>query len=224
MKRISLDITKAACFLSEGAVKAYEPKVKEAQKALEEGTCPGNDFLGWLHLPSSITKEFLEEVQQTADILRKECEAIVVAGIGGSYLGARAVIEALGNSFGWLRQDKGNPVILFAGNNIGEDYLSELTEYLRDKKFGVINISKSGTTTETALTFRLLKKQCEEQRGKDEARRVIVAVTDARKGAARTCADKEGYKSFVIPDNVGGRFSVLTPVGLLPSPAPVSTS
>ena len=216
MKRISLDITKAACFLSEGAVKAYEPKVKEAQKALEEGTCPGNDFLGWLHLPSSITKEFLEEVQQTADILRKECEAIVVAGIGGSYLGARAVIEALGNSFGWLRQDKGNPVILFAGNNIGEDYLSELTEYLRDKKFGVINISKSGTTTETALTFRLLKKQCEEQRGKDEARRVIVAVTDARKGAARSCADKEGYKSFVIPDNVGGRFSVLTPVGLLP--------
>ena len=216
MKRISLDISKAACFLSEGAVKAYEPKVKEAQKALEEGTCPGNDFLGWLHLPSSITKEFLEEVQQTADILRQECEAIVVAGIGGSYLGARAVIEALGNSFGWLRQDKGNPVILFAGNNIGEDYLSELTEYLRDKKFGVINISKSGTTTETALTFRLLKKQCEEQRGKDEARRVIVAVTDARKGAARTCADKEGYKSFVIPDNVGGRFSVLTPVGLRP--------
>ena len=216
MKRISLDISKAACFLSEGAVKAYEPKVKEAQKALEEGTCPGNDFLGWLHLPSSITKEFLEEVQQTADILRQECEAIVVAGIGGSYLGARAVIEALGNSFVWLRQDKGNPVILFAGNNIGEDYLSELTEYLRDKKFGVINISKSGTTTETALTFRLLKKQCEEQRGKDEARRVIVAVTDARKGAARTCADKEGYKSFVIPDNVGGRFSVLTPVGLLP--------
>ena len=216
MKRISLDITKAACFLQEGAVKAFEPKVKDAQKALEEGTCPGNDFLGWLHLPSSITKEFLAEVKQTADVLRAECEAIVVAGIGGSYLGARAVIEALGNSFAWLRQEKANPTILFAGNNIGEDYLSELTEYLKDKKFGVINISKSGTTTETALTFRLLKKQCEEQRGKEEARRVIVAVTDAKKGAARTCADKEGYKSFVIPDNVGGRFSVLTPVGLLP--------
>ena len=216
MKRISLDITKAACFLREGAVKAFEPKVKDAQKALEEGTCPGNDFLGWLHLPSSITKEFLAEVQQTADVLRAECEAIVVAGIGGSYLGARAVIEALGNSFAWLRQDKANPTILFAGNNIGEDYLSELTEYLRDKKFGVINISKSGTRTETALTFRLLKKQCEEQRGKEEARRVIVAVTDAKRGAARTCADKEGYKSFIIPDNVGGRFSVLTPVGLLP--------
>ena len=216
MKRISLDITKAACFLQEGAVKAFEPKVKDAQKALEEGTCPGNDFLGWLHLPSSITKEFLAEVKQTADVLRAECEAIVVAGIGGSYLGARAVIEALGNSFAWLRQEKANPTILFAGNNIGEDYLSELTEYLKDKKFGVINISKSGTTTETALTFRLLKKQCEEQRGKEEVRRVIVAVTDAKKGAARTCADKEGYKSFVIPDNVGGRFSVLTPVGLLP--------
>ncbi len=216
MKRISLDISKAACFLGENCVKAFEPKVKEAQKSLEEGTCPGNDFLGWLHLPTSITKEFLAEVQQTANTLREHCEAIVVAGIGGSYLGARAVIEALGNSFAWLQNDKKNPVILFAGNNIGEDYLSELTEYLRGKKFGVINISKSGTTTETALTFRLLKKQCEEQRGKEEARQVIVAVTDAKRGAARTCADKEGYKSFIIPDNVGGRFSVLTPVGLLP--------
>ena len=142
--------------------------------------------------------------------------AKVVAGIGGSYLGARAVIEALSNTFGWLVQDKKNPVILFAGNNIGEDYLFELTEYLKGKKFGVINISKSGTTTETALTFRLLKKQCEAQMGKEEAKDVIVAVTDAKRGAARTCADKEGYKSFVIPDNVGGRFSVLTPVGLLP--------
>ena len=216
MKNIRLDITKAACFLPEGAVKAFEPQVKAAQEALEKGTCPGNDFLGWLHLPSSITPEFLQEIQDCANVLRENCEAVVVAGIGGSYLGARAVIEALGNSFAWLVNDKKNPTILFAGNNIGEDYLSELTEYLKDKKFGVINISKSGTTTETALTFRLLKKQCEDQRGKDEARKVIVAVTDAKKGAARTCADKEGYKSFIIPDNVGGRFSVLTPVGLLP--------
>ena len=183
MKSINLDITKAAQFLSEDAVKAYEPKVKVAQEALEAGTCPGNDFLGWLHLPSSITPAFL---------------------------------EALGNSFAWLINDKKNPTIMFAGNNIGEDYLFELTEYLKDKKFGVINISKSGTTTETALTFRLLKKQCEAQMGKEVAKDVIVAVTDAKKGAARTCADKEGYKSFIIPDNVGGRFSVLTPVGLLP--------
>lgn len=216
MKSISLNITKAASFLAEGAVKAYEPKVKAAQEALENGTCEGNDFLGWLHLPSSITPEFLNEIQAVANTLREKCEVVVVAGIGGSYLGARAVIEGLGNSFAWLVNDKKNPTILFAGNNISEDYLFELTSFLKDKKFGVINISKSGTTTETALAFRLLKKQCEEQRGKEEAKDVIVAVTDAKKGAARTCADKEGYKSFIIPDNVGGRFSVLTPVGLLP--------
>lgn len=216
MKSISLNITKAASFLAEGAVKAYEPKVKAAQEALENGTCEGNDFLGWLHLPSSITPEFLNEIQAVANTLREKCEVVVVAGIGGSYLGARAVIEGLGNSFAWLVNDKKNPTILFAGNNIGEDYLFELTSFLKNKKFGVINISKSGTTTETALAFRLLKKQCEEQRGKEEAKNVIVAVTDAKKGAARTCADKEGYKSFIIPDNVGGRFSVLTPVGLLP--------
>ena len=209
---IKLDITKAACFLEKGAVESFEPKVAEAQKALENGTCPGNDFLGWLHLPSSITPAFLDELQACADTLRANCEAIVVAGIGGSYLGARAVIEALSPAFG----KKKGAEILFAGNNISEDYLFELTEYLKNKKFGVINISKSGTTTETALTFRLLKKQCEAQRGKEEAKKVIVAITDAKKGAARTCADKEGYKSFIIPDNVGGRFSVLTPVGLLP--------
>lgn len=216
MKSISLDITKATQFLKPGKIQAYEGKVKAVQEALENGSCPGNDFLGWLHLPSSITPAFLDEVQACANTLREKCEVVVVAGIGGSYLGARAVIEALGNSFAWLVNDKKNPAILFAGNNIGEDYLAELTDYLKDKKFGVINISKSGTTTETALTFRLLKKQCEAQRGKEEAKDVIVAITDAKKGAARTCADKEGYKSFVIPDNVGGRFSVLTPVGLLP--------
>ena len=216
MNHIQLDITKATSFLNEGAVKAYESKVKVAQKSLENATCPGNDFLGWLHLPSSITPAFLDEVQTVADILREKCEVIVVAGIGGSYLGARAVIEALGNSFAWLVNDKRNPAIVFAGNNIGEDYLFELSDYLKDKRFGVINISKSGTTTETALAFRLLKKQCEAQRGKDEARQVIVAITDAKRGAARAAADKEGYKTFVIPDNVGGRFSVLTPVGLLP--------
>ena len=211
---MKLDITQA--LVSAAKVNALRGKVEEAQQALEQGTCPGNDFLGWLHLPSSITAEFLAEIRQTADLLREECEAVVVAGIGGSYLGAKAVIEALSNSFQWLQKKGNNPTILFAGNNIGEDYLFELTEYLKDKRFGVINISKSGTTTETALAFRLLKKQCEEQRGKEVARKVVVAITDAKRGAARTCADKEGYKSFVIPDNVGGRFSVLTPVGLLP--------
>ena len=216
MKNIQLDITKATQFLQADAIAAYEPKVKAAQEALENGTCPGNDFLGWLHLPSSITPDFIGELNATAQVLRENCEVVVVAGIGGSYLGARTVIEALSNSFQWLLNDKKNPVILFAGNNIGEDYLAEMCAYLADKKFGVINISKSGTTTETALAFRLLKKQCENQRGKDMAKKVIVAITDAKKGAARITADKEGYKSFIIPDNVGGRFSVLTPVGLLP--------
>ena len=211
---IKLDISKAL----ENAAQAVELKeqVAAAQEALENGTCPGNDFLGWLHLPSSITAEFLNEIKACAEVLRSNCDTVVVAGIGGSYLGARAVIEALGNSFAWLTNNGENPNILFAGNNIGEDYLYEHTQYLKGRNFGVINISKSGTTTETALAFRLLKKQCEEQRGKEMARKVIVAVTDAKKGAARTTADKEGYTSFIIPDNVGGRFSVLTPVGLLP--------
>ncbi len=211
---ITLDISKA--LVSAAQVAAFDEQIKAAEQSIEQGKCAGNDFLGWLHLPSETTIEFIQEVQNCANVLRNECDTVIVAGIGGSYLGARAVIEALGNSFGWLTNKGKNPDILFAGNNIGEDYLYELTEYLKDKRFGVINISKSGTTTETALAFRLLKKQCEAQRGKDTARRVIVAITDAVKGAARTTADREGYKTFVIPDNVGGRFSVLTPVGLLP--------
>lgn len=216
MENIHLNITKAEQFLNNGAISAYEPQVKSAMELLEKGTGAGNDFLGWLHLPSSITPDHLADLKATAQVLRDNCEVVVVAGIGGSYLGARAVIESLSNSFGWLKKEQDNPIIIYAGNNIGEDYLAELTDYLKDKKFGVINISKSGTTTETALAFRLLKKQCEEQRGKDMARKVIVAITDAKKGSARITADKEGYKSFIIPDNVGGRFSVLTPVGLLP--------
>lgn len=216
MRNLTLNIDKVTDFVSKETILGYENKVAEAQKALENGTAPGNDFLGWLHLPTSITKEHIEEIKATAQVLRENCEIVVVAGIGGSYLGARAVIEALSNNFAALINDKKNPAVIFAGHNISEDYLSELTEFLKDKKFGVINISKSGTTTETALAFRLLKKQCEDQRGKETASKVIVAITDAVKGAARVTADKEGYKSFIIPDNVGGRFSVLTPVGLLP--------
>ena len=217
MENIKLDINKSLGFISKDKLAAYEPKVRACMETLEKGTGLGNDFLGWLHLPSSITKEHLDDLKATAQVLRENCEVVVVAGIGGSYLGARAVIEAMSNSFLWLQEKKaGQPTIIFAGHNIGEDYLYELTSFLKDKKFGVINISKSGTTTETALAFRLLKKQCEDQRGKEMARKVIVAVTDAKKGADRVTADKEGNKSFIIPDNVGGRFSVLTPVGLLP--------
>ena len=216
MANIKLNIEKVYPFISKDTIYSFEPAVKAAIEGLEKGTCLGNDFLGWLHLPSSITKEHLEDIKATAKVLRDNCEVVIVAGIGGSYLGARAVIEALSNSFQWLKKEQNGPVMIYAGNNIGEDYLAELSEYLKDKKFGVINISKSGTTTETALAFRLFKKQCEDQRGKETAKKVIVAVTDAKKGAARVTATKEGYKTFVIPDNVGGRFSVLTPVGLLP--------
>ena len=213
---LSLDITKALPFLPEGAVANYSSRAIQAAKALEDATCAGNDFLGWVSLPTDTTDQFIAQVNDCAQTLRQLCDTIVVAGIGGSYLGAKAIIEALSNSFQWLANDGTNPTILFAGNNIGEDYLAEVTALLKTRRFGIINISKSGTTTETALAFRLLKKQCEQQRGLAEARRVIVAITDAHKGAARTTADKEGYTSFVIPDNVGGRFSVLTPVGLLP--------
>ena len=213
---IKIDISKILDFVSQDYLKALEPEAEAALEKLEKGTGEGSEYTGWMDLASKTDSGLIADIKQTADLLRKECDVVVVAGIGGSYLGARAVIEALSDSLAQLKNDGKDPVILFAGHNISEDYLYELTEYLKGRRFGVINISKSGTTTETALAFRLLKKQCEEQRGKDTARRVIVAVTDASRGAARACADKEGYRSFIIPDNVGGRFSVLTPVGLLP--------
>lgn len=161
-------------------------------------------------LPSDLQSSLLDDIKATADDLRANCDVVVSIGIGGSYLGAKAVIAALDNQF------ETQPKVIFAGQNIGEDYLYELQQYLADKRFGIIVISKSGTTTEPAIAFRLLKDQLEKQIGKDEARRRIVAITDARRGALRQLADEEGYKSFVIADNVGGRFSVLTPVGLLP--------
>ena len=213
---IKIDISQIQKFIPESAIKTLEPEVKDAIRKLENGNGAGNDFIGWTDLASKTEKGLLDAIEDTARVLRENCEVVIVAGIGGSYLGSRAVIEALSNSFSQSILDGKNPQILFAGHNISEDYLYELTEYIKNKKFGIINISKSGTTTETALAFRLLKKQCEDQRGKEVARKVIVAITDAKRGAARVCADKEGYRSFIIPDNVGGRFSVLTPVGLLP--------
>ncbi|MFA6883521.1 MAG: glucose-6-phosphate isomerase, partial [Paludibacteraceae bacterium] len=166
MENIKLNIENAFPFVSKASVDAYEAKVKESMDMLHKGTGKGNDFLGWLSLPSSITEKFMDEVVAVANDLRSRCEVVVVAGIGGSYLGARSVIDALSNSFGWLQQDSKNPVIVFAGNNIGEDYLAELTAYLSKKQFGIINISKSGTTTETAIAFRILKTQLEKQVGK----------------------------------------------------------
>jgi glucose-6-phosphate isomerase len=216
MENITLNIGKALGAITEEQVYGKKEKVGECLAALHNGTGAGNDFLGWLRLPSSITEVELADIEQTAALLRANCEAVVVIGIGGSYLGTKAVLEALGNSFDWLQRERKDPVILYAGHTIGEDYLYELCEVLKGRQFGIINISKSGTTTEPALAFRILKKLLEETVGKEKARQRIVAVTDAKKGALRTLATQEGYKTFVIPDDVGGRFSVLTPVGLLP--------
>lgn len=208
---IKINYSKA---VSQETVMAYKQQIAEAQTMLHNGTGKGNDFLGWLNLPKEITTEHLQDIQTTARLLRQECEVIVVIGIGGSYLGAKAVIDALNNSFEWLQS--GKTQIVYAGQNIGEDYLYELQELLKNKKFGIISISKSGTTTEPALAFRLLKTQLEEQQGKAAAKDLIVCITDKARGALRTLATQEGYKTFVIEDNIGGRFSVLSPVGLLP--------
>lgn len=215
-KVISLDYSKTLGFVSQADIDAQAALAKKSNETLHNGSGKGNDFLGWLNLPSSISEAELNDIQATAEILRDKCEVVVLVGIGGSYLGSRAVIDALSSSFDWLQKERKSPVILYAGNNIGEDYLSELLEYINGKSFGIINISKSGTTTEPALAFRILKAELEKNVGKEEAKSRIVAVTDAARGALFTLATKEGYKKYVIPDNVGGRFSVLTPVGLLP--------
>ncbi len=216
MQNIKLTVDKAFGFISEDAVAAYKSEVAAANASLHNGTCKGSDFLGWLNLPSSIDEAQFADIENTARLLRENCEVVVVVGIGGSYLGSKAVIDGLSNSFDWLLTERKSPVILYAGQNIGEDYLFELQQLLKTKKFGIISISKSGTTTEPALAFRLLKTQLEEQQGKESAQKLIVAVTDKSRGALRTLATQEGYKTFVIEDSIGGRFSVLTPVGLLP--------
>lgn len=216
MQNIKLSIDKAFGFISEQKVAGYKAEVAACNAVLHSGTGKGSDFLGWLNLPTSIDEAHLTDLESTAKTLRDNCEVVVVIGIGGSYLGAKAVIDALSNSFDWLQTERKSPVMVYAGQNIGEDYLYELQELLKTKKFGIISISKSGTTTEPALAFRLLKSQLEEQQGKAESQKLIVAITDKSRGALRTLANQEGYKTFVIEDSIGGRFSVLTPVGLLP--------
>jgi len=216
METIKLNIDKIQSFVSKEVIYSYEEQANQANSLLHEGTGIGNDFLGWLHLPSSISEKEIEELETVAGALRAACDVVVVIGIGGSYLGAKAVIDALSNSFEAMHSTRRNPLMLYAGHNISEDYLFELQDFLKNKSFGIISISKSGTTTEPALAFRLLKEQLEKQVGKQEAQKRIVAVTDKAKGALRMLANQEGYKTFVIEDSVGGRYSVLTPVGLLP--------
>ena len=216
MNPLQLDLTKAFGPDAEQRLQAIRPEAERSLHTLYDATGAGNDFLGWLHLPSSITDAQLTDIEQTAKRL-SACQAVVVIGIGGSYLGARAVIEALTDSFDPLRtENRTHPIIFYAGNQIGEDYLSELCDLLRGRDFGIINISKSGTTTEPGIAFRILRNLLEANVGREAARERIVAVTDRARGALRTLADREGYKTYVIPDDVGGRYSVLTPVGLLP--------
>ena len=212
MDRIKLDYSKVLSFVGEEEIAVQREKATKALKDLEDGTCKGSDFLGWLDLPVHITDDELDRISACANKLREQTDVVVIVGIGGSYLGAKAVIEAMSGSFDAYSGTK----VVFAGNNVSEDYLYELQAFLKDKKFGICVISKSGTTTEPAVAFRLLKDQLIEQEGITVARERIVAITDEKKGALRTMSDREGYETFIIPDNVGGRYSVLTPVGLLP--------
>ena len=216
MTKISIDIKNALGTVSEQQIQDLMPQGVDGLNKVEQGTGAGNDFLGWVDLPTRTPESLVADIESVAADLQKECEVVVSIGIGGSYLGSKAVIEALSDSFSAYRCDNKAPKMLFAGQNIGEDYLYELMDYLKDKKFGIIVISKSGTTTEPAIAFRLLKEMLENKVGKEKASKLIVAITDAKRGALRQLATTEGYKTFVIEDNVGGRFSVLTPVGLLP--------
>ena len=194
--------------LNEKAVKSLE--------LLKNKNGKGNGFLGWVDLPEEITEKDLQEITSCAEEIRKKCDIFVVAGIGGSYLGARAVIEALKHNFDYALEERKSPLILYAGNTLSEDYTKDLLDVLDKKDYCLCVISKSGTTTETAVTFRILRHHLENKYGHSEAVKRIVAVTDRQKGVLKSIADKEGYKTFVIPDNVGGRYSVLTPVGLIP--------
>ncbi len=212
MNAIKLDISKSGI-----AVPAeMQRKAEEANALLHSKKGAGNDFLGWVNLPSSIDAAQIEAIRTQAAKLREKAEVIVCIGIGGSYLGAKAVLEAMSDSFKLLHKKQTEPVVLFAGQNISEDYTAELLDALKEYSIAAIVISKSGTTTEPAIAFRIIKAEIEKRYGKQEAAERIVAVTDQARGALKTLATNEGYPTFVIPDDVGGRFSVLTPVGLLP--------
>ena len=216
METLKLDIDKVFSFVPKETIYGYKKELEAYNTALDDKTGKGNDFLGWVNLPSSIKDSELKEIETIAASLRKNCEVVVVVGIGGSYLGAKMVIEALSNSFQLLQKKQDNPIVIFAGQNLSEDYAHELIQALNERNYGIVVISKSGTTTEPAVAFRILKGHLEAKVGKAKAKELIVAITDEKRGALRTLATKEGYKTFVIPDDVGGRYSVLTPVGLLP--------
>ncbi|MBQ4547892.1 MAG: glucose-6-phosphate isomerase [Bacteroidales bacterium] len=216
MIKIRTNLKHVNGFISDERILNFKNKVENTFKTIYDKSGAGNDFLGWTTLPSEKTKEFIQDIKNQAELLRKKSEVFVVVGIGGSYLGARAVIEALSHQFGALINKVGNTQIVYAGHNMSEEYMAELLELLDNKDYSMAVISKSGTTTEPAVAFRILKNHIEKKYGVEEARTRIVAITDKERGALKTLANTEGYKTYVVPDNVGGRYSVLTPVGLLP--------
>ncbi len=216
MGNLKLDIKNIYDFIPKSDILDMEDELAESLKMLKDGSGEGNDFLGWLNLPSTIKEEELRQIEASAAELRSKSDIVVVIGIGGSYLGAKAVNDALSHSFEMLKSTRKNPLMIFAGHTIGEDYMHELTEILENYAYSIVVISKSGTTTEPAIAFRILREHLASKVGEKEAKSRIIAITDASKGALRKLAEQEGYQTFVIPDDVGGRYSVLTPVGLVP--------
>ncbi|MDY0077228.1 MAG: glucose-6-phosphate isomerase [Bacteroidales bacterium] len=215
MIQLKLELDQLYPFISKDELLAYDKQIISAYRKIYNKTGAGNEFLGWVDLPSEISDDFLDQINQHAKALQAKSEVFVVVGIGGSYLGARAIIEALNTHFSQLKKT-GLPQIIYAGHQLSEDYLSELLELLDHKEYSMAVISKSGTTTEPAVAFRMLRTHIEKKYGVEEARKRIVAITDKSRGALKELADSEGYTSYVVPDDVGGRYSVLTPVGLLP--------
>ena len=212
---MKLNIEHITQFVSKDKVYARKDEALRYLKSLYEKTGKGSDFLGWVNLPTSITEDEISSIEELSSFFKANVEIVVVVGIGGSYLGAKAALEALSDNF-WQMKENENPKVIFAGQNISEDYMYELLELLDTRTYGIVVISKSGTTTEPAVAFRLLKAHLEKKVGKAQAKDLIVAITDEKRGALRSLSAQEGYRAFVIPDDVGGRFSVLTPVGLLP--------
>ena len=216
MAEIKLNLKNSG--ITQKSIMEYKAQIENIHKDLHRRANDENDFVGWLELPTNYDKEEFKRIKKAAKKIKKESDILVVIGIGGSYLGARAVIESLTSSFYNMLPDKQRkyPQILYAGNNLSSNYLNELIEYIGDKDFSVNVISKSGTTTEPAIAFRVFREILENKYGIDEARSRIYATTDKEKGALKTLAENEGYEQFVVPDNIGGRYSVLTAVGLLP--------
>ncbi|ASV68509.1 glucose-6-phosphate isomerase [Cytobacillus sp. FSL W7-1323] len=218
MTHIQFDYTKAFSFFSEHELSYLKGAVTAAHTAIENKTGAGHEFLGWVDLPKNYDREEFARIQQAATKVKQDSDVLLVIGIGGSYLGARAAIEMLQHSFynALSKEKRKTPQIVFVGNNISSSYIHDVIDLLEGKDFSINVISKSGTTTEPAIAFRLFRKILEEKYGVEEARKRIYATTDKEKGALKTLANEEGYESFIIPDDIGGRYSVLTAVGLLP--------